>query len=93
MPPCPEHWQRPGPNTRWAWCIAQLVVFPMRCLQHSRQWSLSVVQNVRYLQECASVSDPTEVERLCDEAMDAAKFLREMIVQAKLNERGNYGAV
>jgi hypothetical protein len=45
------------------------------------------------LQECASVSDPTEVERLCDEAMDAAKFLREMIVQAKLNERGNYGAV
>lgn len=43
------------------------------------------------LQECAHVTDPAEIDKLCDEAMDAAKFMRDMVVQAKLNERGNYG--
>jgi hypothetical protein len=44
------------------------------------------------LQAAASVTDPAEVEKLCNEGMDAANFLTTYVVQAELNERGNYGA-
>lgn len=46
----------------------------------------------KWMQESADVHQPAEIDRLCEDALDAAKFLRETIVQAKLNERGNYGA-
>lgn len=43
-------------------------------------------------QAAAGVADPTEVARLCAEGEEAADFLRTYVVQARLNERGNYGA-
>ena len=43
-------------------------------------------------QESAQVTEPAQVEQLCDEAVDVAGFIRGHVVQAQLNERGNYGA-
>jgi len=43
-------------------------------------------------QAAAGVADPTEVARLCAEGEEAADFLRTYVVQARLTERGNYGA-
>ena len=43
------------------------------------------------VQASAGVSDPAAVEKLCAEGRDAAKFLTQYVVQAELNERGNYG--
>lgn len=37
------------------------------------------------------MTDAAQVERLCDEALDVAGFMRDHVVQAELNERGNYG--
>ena len=42
-------------------------------------------------QESAQVTDPAQVDQLCDEAVDVAGFIRDHVVQAELNERGNYG--
>lgn len=50
----------------------------------------AVTETRTKFQECAHVTDPAEIDKLCDDAMDAAKFMRDMVVQAKLNERGNY---
>ena len=44
-----------------------------------------------FVQESASVTDPQEVDRLCGEAHEAAEFLKSFVVQAALNERGNFG--
>ena len=38
------------------------------------------------------VTDKAEVDALCAAGHDALDFLRTSVVQAKLNERGNYGA-
>lgn len=43
-------------------------------------------------QESAQVTDPAQIDQLCDEAVDVAGFIRDHVVQAELNERGNYGA-
>ena len=43
------------------------------------------------VQASAGVSDPAAVDKLCAEGRDAAKFLTQYVVQAELNERGNYG--
>lgn len=43
------------------------------------------------MQASAAVTDPAEVDKLCAEGMDAANFLTTYVVQAELNERGNYG--
>jgi complex III assembly factor LYRM7 len=37
-----------------------------------------------------TVSDAAELDKLVAEAHEAAKFLEENVVQAALNERGNY---
>lgn len=43
-------------------------------------------------QAAAGEADPTAVARLCAEGEEAADFIRTYVVQARLNERGNYGA-
>ena len=43
------------------------------------------------VQASAGVSDPAAVDKLCAEGRDAATFLAQYVVQAELNERGNYG--
>ena len=37
------------------------------------------------------MSDPAALDKLCAEGRDAATFLTQYVVQAELNERGNYG--
>ena len=44
------------------------------------------------LQSAAGVTEPEEIEKLCAEGRDAANFLGQYVVQAQLNERGNFGA-
>ena len=39
----------------------------------------------------ADVTDPDIIEKLCAEGRDAADFLTQNVVQAKVNDRGNYG--
>ena len=43
-------------------------------------------------QDNASMSQQEEVDRSIAEAYEAADFLTEFVVQAELNERGNFGA-
>ena len=43
------------------------------------------------VQGSSGVTDPAEIDKLCAEGRDAAKFLTQYVVQAELNERGNYG--
>lgn len=43
------------------------------------------------VQSSSGVTDPAEIDKLCAEGRDAAKFLTQYVVQAELNERGNYG--
>ena len=43
------------------------------------------------VQGSSGVTDPAKIEKLCAEGRDAAKFLTQYVVQAELNERGNYG--
>ena len=45
------------------------------------------------VQGSSGVTDPAEIDKLCAEGRDAAKFLTQYVVQAELNERGNYGAM
>lgn len=45
----------------------------------------------RDLQSAAGVTDPDEIDKLCAEGRDAAQFLTQYVVQAKLNDRGNFG--
>ena len=42
-------------------------------------------------QGSSGVTDPAEIDKLCAEGRDAAKFLTQYVVQAELNDRGNYG--
>ena len=49
--------------------------------------------NAPSLQENAGISQQEEIDRSIGEAYEAADFLREFVVQAKLNERGNFGGV
>ena len=39
------------------------------------------------------MTDPAQIDKLCAEGRDAARFLTQYVVQAELNERGNYGAL
>ncbi|CAL5221847.1 g4107 [Coccomyxa viridis] len=41
-------------------------------------------------QGSSGVTDPAEIDKLCAEGRDAARFLTQYVVQAELNERGNY---
>ena len=43
------------------------------------------------MQDNASLSQQDEIDRSIAEAYEAADFLTEFVVQAKLNERGNFG--
>ena len=43
------------------------------------------------MQDNASLSQQEEIDRSIAEAYEAADFLTEFVVQAKLNERGNFG--
>ena len=43
------------------------------------------------MQEARHVSDPSRIKQLVEEAQEAADFIRTAVVQAKLNDRGNYG--
>lgn len=42
-------------------------------------------------EESRFVNSPPEIQRLLDEAREAADFIANMIVQAKPNDRGTYG--
>ena len=42
-------------------------------------------------QEASSLTDAAEVQKRVAEAKEAADFIRTNVVQAKLNERGNFG--
>ena len=44
-------------------------------------------------EENKHVTDEPEIRKLLDEAREASDFIRNMIVQAKLNERGGYGMI
>lgn len=44
-------------------------------------------------QAAAGEADPAAVLRLCQEGEEAADFIRTYVVQARLNERGNYGVL
>ena len=44
-------------------------------------------------QVSASERDPGRIQQLLAEGREAADFIRTFVVQAKLNERGNYGEV
>ena len=37
------------------------------------------------------MTDPARAAALCNEALDAAQFIRDNVAQARLNDRGNYG--
>ncbi|KAK9831574.1 hypothetical protein WJX74_000763 [Apatococcus lobatus] len=41
-------------------------------------------------QEAAGLTDPAEVQKKVAEAKEAADFIRTNVVQAQLNERGNF---
>ena len=43
------------------------------------------------LQANREVSDPTAVKKLIAEGEEAASFIKSFVVQAKLNDRGNFG--
>lgn len=43
------------------------------------------------IQGYSGVTDLVEIDKLCAEGRDAAKFLTQYVVQAELNDRGNYG--
>lgn len=45
------------------------------------------------LQESRGVSDAGELQRLTAEGVEAADFISSFVVQARLNDRGNYGVV
>jgi hypothetical protein len=53
-------------------------------------WSCYVL-SICFAQEQADVQDGGKSEELCMEAGGLAGFTREFVVQAKLNEMGNYG--
>ena len=72
-----------------------------RCLQGRTRQSQGDVQLAGYFtrssmaccwQAAAGEADPTAVARLCAEGEEAADFISTYVVQARLNERGNYGA-
>lgn len=42
--------------------------------------------------EANAAAEPEEAAKFTADALDTAGFLRQNVVQAKLNERGNYGA-
>ena len=42
--------------------------------------------------ESAAVTDPAHIASLCDEALDAAEFIRANVAQARLTDRGTYRA-
>lgn len=46
-----------------------------------------------HFQKHADVTDPSDISALCAEGRDAAQFLLSSVVQGKLNERGNFGAL
>ncbi|KAK9914943.1 hypothetical protein WJX75_002676 [Coccomyxa subellipsoidea] len=51
----------------------------------------SARQEVRTrFKSAAGVTEPEEIEKLCAEGRDAANFLGQYVVQAQLNERGNF---
>ena len=45
------------------------------------------------MQESASISHQEDIDQRIGEAYEAAAFLTEFVVQAELNERGNFGMV
>ncbi|EIE19322.1 hypothetical protein COCSUDRAFT_34269 [Coccomyxa subellipsoidea C-169] len=54
----------------------------------------SAKQEVRArFQSAAGVTEPKEIEKLCAEGRDAAQFLTQYVVQAKLNDRGNFAMI
>ena len=48
-------------------------------------------KDLLHVQATADVTDPHAIEMLCAEGRDAADFLMQNVVQAQLNDRGNYG--
>lgn len=44
-------------------------------------------------EENRAVSSDSEIQRLVEEAREASHFISNMIVQAKLNDRGGYGTL
>ena len=74
-------------------------VFPTRtqcseCKQGHEHRSVRlkvILQLWHAVQGSAGVTDPAAIDKLCAEGRDAAKFLTQYVVQAELNERGNYG--
>ncbi len=42
--------------------------------------------------ESAAVTDATHIASLCDEALDAAEFIKANVAQARLTDRGTYRA-
>ena len=47
--------------------------------------------SVRGRQSAAGEADPSAITRLCADGEEAADFILTYVVQARLNERGNYG--
>ena len=50
-----------------------------------------LAEDRNHVQGMAGVTDPSAIKKLCAEGRDAADFLMQNVVQAQLNDRGNYG--
>ena len=44
-----------------------------------------------FAQECMGQEDQEEIDKSIAEAYEAAEFIKTFVVQAKLNDRGNFG--
>ncbi|KAK9826730.1 hypothetical protein WJX81_002385 [Elliptochloris bilobata] len=62
-----------------------------KAFRNDDEMLLKSAQEIRSrYQAAASETDPAAVARLCAEGEEAADFIRTYVVQARLNERGNY---
>ncbi|CAK0779825.1 hypothetical protein CVIRNUC_004863 [Coccomyxa viridis] len=83
-------------------CISAADTKPQDIVGHQQTLCLAAFRDDDFMQQSArnevrskfeasaGVSDPAAVDKLCAEGRDAAKFLTQYVVQAELNERGNY---
>ena len=82
---------RGGFGGKTAWRCAQGRTRQSQGAKQLAGW-LTRSSMTRCWQAAAAEADPSAVARLCAEGEEAADFIRTYVVQARLNERGNYGA-
>lgn len=53
----------------------------------------TIMDTTNALQANRKVTDPVAITKLVAEGEEAASFIKTFVVQAKLNERGNFGTL